>query len=247
MEEKKENLPALETSVSMVQNKTDVNIFSDSKQFEHIQRVATMFSQSDLVPKEYKSKVGNCVIALEIANRMGASPLMIMQNLYVILGKPSWSSKVLIATLNSCGKFSPLRYEEDDIEEGRCRAWALDKINNEKIYGAWVSMEMAKAEGWLSKSGSKWLTMKQLMLRYRAASFFTNQFAPEVSMGLQTVEEVYDITPLQASATVIDKEKERMEFMIEDCKTVEEMELLQSMIEPNTQELFNKKLKSIQD
>jgi hypothetical protein len=34
-------------------------------------------------------------------------------------------------------------------------------------------------------------------MRYRAAAFFTRQFAPEVSMGIMTQEEVYDITAIQ--------------------------------------------------
>ena len=171
------------------------SFFGNKDLFEHVQRVAKMFSQSDLVPKRYQGNVGNCIIALEMAQRIGASPLMVMQNLDVILGKPSWSSVFLIASLNACGKFSPLRYEEDEKDGGRTRAWAIEKATGEKLYGAWASMNMAKAEGWIDKNGSKWKTMPELMRRYRAASFFTKQFAPEVSMGLQTTEEVYDISP----------------------------------------------------
>lgn len=174
--------------------------FYDNKDtFDHVQRVAKMFTTSELVPDRYKGdkNIGNCVIALEIANRMGASPLMVMQHLNVIKGTPSWSSTFLIATMNASNKFSPLRYEDDDKEGGRTRAVATDKLTNTVCYGAWVSMEMAKAEGWIDKQGSKWKTMPELMRRYRAASFFTKQFAPEVSMGLHTTEEVMDITHLQ--------------------------------------------------
>lgn len=220
------------------------SFFNNKDQFEHVQRVAKMFSQSDLVPKVYKEKIGNCVIALEMANRMGASPLLVMQNLNIILGTPAWSSKFLIATLNASGKFSPLRYEQDEKNGGRCRAWALDKINNEKCYGAWVTMDMAKEEQWLSKSGSKWKTMPELMLRYRAASFFTNQFAPEISMGLATVEEVYDIPFQEVRNPVnIDKQSERIELMINDCKTLEDLETLGGSVDMNPAQidLFNAK------
>ena len=175
---------------------TQISSFGSKESFEHIQRVATMFSKSDMVPKRYVNNVGNCVIALEMAHRMNANILMVMQNLDVIQGKPGWSSKFLIATLNSCGKFSPLRYEEDEKDGGRTRAVAVDKATGVTLYGIWVSMNMAKAEGWIDKAGSKWKTMPELMRRYRAASFFTNQFAPEVSMGLSTIEEVIDITPI---------------------------------------------------
>ncbi len=178
---------------------SQVGFFDNSKSFDHVQRVALVFSKSDMVPKRYQNNPANCIIALEMANRIGASALMVMQNLDVIQGKPGWSSKFLIATLNSCGKFSPLRFEEDNENGGRTRAWAYEKATNEKLSGIWVSMDMAKAEGWIDKNGSKWKTMPDLMRRYRAASFFTNQFAPEISMGLPTVEEIYD-TPFRASA-----------------------------------------------
>lgn len=169
------------------------DLISTKEKFEHAQRIAMMFSKSELIPKRYQGNIGNCVIALEMAHRMGASPLMVMQNLDIIMGRPAWSSTFLIATLNASGKFSPLRYEHDEKDGGRVRAWAIDKINNEKVYGVWVSMAIAKAEGWIDKPGSKWKTMPELMMRYRAASFFTKQFAPEISMGLQTMEEEFDI------------------------------------------------------
>lgn len=211
------------------------SFFGTKDLFEHVQRVATMFSKSELVPKRYQGNVGNCVIALEMASRIGASPLMVMQNLDVILGKPSWSSKFLIASLNACGKFSPIRYEEDAENGGRTRAVAFDKMTGEKVFGAWVSMEMAKAEGWIDKSGSKWKTMPELMRRYRAASFFTNQFAPEVSMGLQTTEEAYDITnqiPRVDSKDLADlKINERVTLMISDATTLEHLEAISSQVD----------------
>ena len=183
------------------------NLFGSKDVFEHAQRVATMFSKSDLVPKQFQGNIGNCVIALEMANRTGASPLMIMQNLYIVHGKPAWSSTFLIATVNACGKFSPLRYEEDEVDGGRTRAWAIDKSNSERLNGTWVSMKMADAEGWVQKTGSKWKTMPDLMRRYRAATFFARQFAPEISMGIHTQEEIIDI-PYEE----LKKENNELEF-----------------------------------
>lgn len=198
-----------------------VNPYSTKESFEHVQRVATMFSKSDMIPKRFMNNVGNCIIALEMAHRIGASPLMVMQNLDIIQGKPGWSSVFLIATLNNSGKFSPIRYEEDEEEGGRTRAWAYDLMNKEKVFGAWVSMNMAKAEGWIDKSGSKWKTMPELMRRYRAASFFTKQFAPEVSMGLQTVEELVDmnIKQEQVPLTLMESAVDKMLFAVRERPT----------------------------
>lgn len=82
------------------------------KQFEVMQRMAKMYTESTIVPETYKGNTGNCVIALDMAMRMNANPLMIMQNLYVVKGNPSWSSKFLIATINMSGKYSSLRYRK---------------------------------------------------------------------------------------------------------------------------------------
>lgn len=42
------------------------------------------------------------------------------------------------------------------------------------------------------ENGSKWKTMPQLMLRYRAASFFSSLNCPELTMGIYTKEEIED-------------------------------------------------------
>jgi len=171
--------------------------------FEHAQRVAKMLASSSLIPKEYQGNIQNTMIALEMANRIGTSPLMVMQNLYIVHGKPSWSSTFIIAALNSSKKFSPVRFEMGgDGEEYGCYAWAYDADNKEKLMGPKITMKMAKAEGWIDKNGSKWKTMPELMLRYRAAAFFGRLYAPEIMMGMQTFEEVIDITPIVEEITI---------------------------------------------
>lgn len=171
-------------------------VFAPS-QFEHAQRIAKVLSSSDLVPTQYKNNVANTLVALEMANRMGASPLMVMQNLHIIHGRPSWGSSFIIASLNSCGRFTTIRFLGDAT---KCKAVASDKVTGELLEGPTVSLEMAKSEGWLTKSGSKWQTMPELMLKYRAAAFFGRLYAPEVLMGMQTAEEIIDITPIQPPA-----------------------------------------------
>jgi len=169
------------------------SIFLEAEAFEHAQRVCQMLAKSPLVPTTFQGKVENCMIALEMARRIGASPLMVMQNMYIINGRPAWGSQFLIATFNASGKFSSIRYEEDKKEGGRTRAICKDLATGEDLRGVWVSMNTAKGEGWLAKNGSKWKTMPELMRRYRAAAFLVRQFAPEFSMGLMTQEEVVDI------------------------------------------------------
>lgn len=170
--------------------------FFDLQAFELIQRVSKAFASSDLVPKQYQGNLANCMIAMDMAQRIGANPLMVMQNLYIVHGTPGWSSKFLIATINACGRYSSLRYEwrskPGEAEYG-CRAWAIEKDSGERLDGIWVDWKMVKAEGWDAKNGSKWKTMPDQMFVYRAAAFWQRAYAPELGMGLQTAEEIGDV------------------------------------------------------
>lgn len=226
--------------------------FFDPVQFETMQRVCKMFSSSDLVPDNYKPNykpipanatpeqiaainlenqeaknkaIANCMIAIEISMRIGASPLMVMQNMVPIYGKPSWSSKFLIATVNSCGRFEPLQYRFADkgmlgmvdytdyvwdgrtnrkqavqkqfdgkkIQDIECVAYTTKKGSKEILESSPVSVRLAIQEGWYTKNGSKWQTMTKQMLMYRAASWWTSVYAPDLSMGMRTIEEQQDI------------------------------------------------------
>ena len=185
-----------QTAVQQTNKVTDysLGIFGTSDNFIMAMQMAKALSESTIVPQTYQKNPSNCLIAIEQAQRMNISPLMVMQNLYPIQGKPSWSSKFLIASINASRKFDmELQYDETKDKDGKpysCVAWTMK--NGRRIDGMEVNMQMAKDEGWLSKNGSKWKTMPQLMLRYRAASFFSSLNCPELTMGIYTKEEIED-------------------------------------------------------
>jgi hypothetical protein len=175
-----------------MENKTELTeTAAPLSSFEMAQRQAKALSASDLVPQQYRGNVANTLVALEIANRIGASPLMVMQNLNIIHGRPSWGSSFIIAAINGSGKFTALRFV-GDLSKG-IKAVCQEKATGELLEGPTVTMDMAKAEGWLDKAGSKWKTMPELMMRYRAAAFFGRLYAPEITMGMHSTEEVVDI------------------------------------------------------
>ena len=169
------------------------------KQFEVQQRMAQMYAQSTIIPDTYRGNIGNCVIALDMAQRMGANPLMVMQNLYIVHGNPSFSSKFLVASVNASGRYTSLAYEwkgKPGTPEWGCRCYAYEREDAKKerrLEGTWVDMKMADGEGWSKKPGSKWLTMPQQMLMYRAAAFWQRAYCPEISMGFISTEEANDI------------------------------------------------------
>lgn len=192
------------TDLQLIKTKSDAEfaltpIGQQVKQFEMQQRMARMYSESDIVPDTYKGKMGNCVIAIDMAQRMGANPLMIMQNLAVIKGNPSFSAKFLIACVNASGRYYSLRYEwkgKPGTNEWGCRCYTYEKDDIKKEYrieGSWIDIQMAKDEGWYDKNQSKWKSMPQQMLIYRAAAFWQRAYCPEISMGFISTEEVEDL------------------------------------------------------
>jgi len=169
--------------------------FGSERSFMLTQRAAKLLASSSLVPKGFQNNIANCVVALNMANRMGADPLMTMQNLYIVHGRPSWSSQFLIATFNTCGRFSALRYRwtgQAGTDTHGCVAYAIELSTGELLEGSEITVGMAKREGWYGKTGSKWQSMPEQMLRYRAAGWFIRAYAPELAMGLHTSEEVAD-------------------------------------------------------
>jgi len=179
-----------------------LSAFSSENAFVSVQRMAKALASSTLVPDAYRgeSNLGNCIIALELSQRIGASVMAVMQSMVPIHGKPTWSAAFLIATVNSCGRFSPMRFRwvgKENTDEWGCRAYAVEREGNLELVGALVTIAMAKAEGWYTKNGSKWKTMPEQMLQYRAAAFWTRAYAPEIALGMHTAEEIADTPEAQ--------------------------------------------------
>ena len=184
-----------ETKVA-VKHDTDFSkgIFGSSDNWLMAGQMAKVLSGSTIVPKDYQGNEANAMVAIEIANRLRTSPLMVMQNLHIIQGRPSWSAQFLIASVNGSGKYDmELQFEEKQDKDGKpfsCICWTTK--NGREVRGITIDMDMAKAEGWVQKNGSKWKTMPQVMLRYRAASFFARMNCPELTLGFYIKEEVID-------------------------------------------------------
>jgi len=178
-------------------NETKNNIvLASSDGFELAQRLAKALSCSTMVPTTYQGNIPNCIIALEIASRIGSSVFAVMQHLYIVGGRPAFDSTFLIGTVNSCGRFSPLRFVwsgDQNTDSWGCRAVATDIASGHECTGSLITIGMAKVEGWYGRKGSKWPTMPEQMLQYRAAAFWSRIYAPELSLGMSTVDEARDI------------------------------------------------------
>lgn len=205
-------VPEKDTAIAVAEpkNYAMAGVWADRQSFEMATEMAKRLATSSLVPMEYqaypvlkdgtrgenKNAVSNCLIAIDMAANLHVSPLIVMQNVDVIHGRPGLRGKFLLALLNSCGQFDRIKFEwkgqKGDRDWG-CRAYSRDIKSGDVLYGAWVDMVMVNAEGWNKKGGSKWGTMPEQMFMYRAGAFFERVHAPDLSMGMYTAEELIDV------------------------------------------------------
>ena len=186
------------------------SLFFDVARFAHAKNVGDMLAKSTMVPDHFKNNLGNCVIALNLADRIGVDVFMMMQSMYVVHGRPGIEGKLVIALISACGRFSPLEYEIK--ESGKktakgvsrpdsCVAFATDLKTGRIIQGPPVTWEMVEAEGWNKDKGqgisSKWVTLPDLMFRYRSATLFGRVHCPGAMLGLRTTEEIEDVEMIE--------------------------------------------------
>lgn len=189
----------------------DVSAFGSGSDFNQAQRVALGLAKSDLVPIAYQNNVPNVLVAMEYAHRLGASVLAVMQNLDVINGRPGLRATFLMGTVNATGRFTPIRFRwqgEEGTDGWGCRAYARDRESDEECVGPLITIGLAKAEKWFGKRDSKWQTIPELMLMYRAGAWWSRVYAPELALGLHTTDELEDTgatpgaTPAEAAAAL---------------------------------------------
>lgn len=197
--------------ITVKNERTEVSPFSNVDSFKNIFDIGKMFASSQLVPQNYQGKPMDCTIAVDMANRMGVSPMMVMQNLYVVKGKPQWSGQACMSMIKASPEFKdvrPVYVGERNTDDWGCYIRATDIKTGEIVEGSLITIKMAKEEGWYSKKDkygnetSKWQTMPQQMLAYRAAAFFARVYIPNALMGVHVEGEAEDTAPAEKPAAV---------------------------------------------
>jgi hypothetical protein len=193
--EKKEEL-AVAVREEIASPPAAANMWNDLNLMKMNMQAAKVLATASAVPDAYKNRPGDCLIAIDLSNRMGISPISIMQYSQVVKGNFTWKGQACKALIDGNNKFANSKYVmfgEPGTDEWGCRVEAISRYSGETIVGPDVTMKMAKDEGWYDKPGSKWKTMPALMLKYRAAAFFARTECPDSLMGFYTSEEMNDI------------------------------------------------------
>lgn len=196
------------------QNPNAVTMWNDAKLYNQSLSMAQTLSKSEIIPQSYKGKPADCLIAIDIANRLGLSPAIVMQNSQCVRGNFTWKGSACKAMIDGCGRYQKTRYVyvgEEGKDSYGCYLEAIDN-DGDIIKGVPVTIGMAKKEGWYNKDGSKWQSMSDLMLKYRAAAFFMRTECASIAMGFLTKEEVEDVYGQQT----IDNQKASVVDMLDE-------------------------------
>jgi hypothetical protein len=200
MSENQNNTPAVLHAES-----SGMSVWNNQNAFAEAWKMANVLASTSIVPEAYQGKPANCLVALEMSNRIGVSPMMVMQNLDIIYGRPAWRSTFVLSVIKTCGQYSDVRYEwagQQGHDSYGCRLVATDNHTGKPVYGEWVTVGIAKAEGWYGRKGSKWTTMPGQMLGYRAASWFGRMHCPEILLGMHSVDEVQEVQVVESAPAV---------------------------------------------
>ena len=141
-----------EKTLAVVEQTTELatnSVWENKDAFNQILRAADMLSKTSIIPQSYQGKPQDCFVAIEMANRMGVSPMVVMQNMYVVKGKPSWAGQACTMLINSCGKFKDVKHiytgEKGKPNRG-CYVTATRISDGSQVAGVEVTMQMAQSE-----------------------------------------------------------------------------------------------------
>lgn len=179
----------IETAKGLPPNGDGFNLRPRS--FEEAYRFANMMAQSDLVPKDFRGKPENVMLAIQLGSEVGLHPMQAIQSIAVINGRPSMWGDAVLGLVQSSGL---LEHIEETVKDGVATCTMKRKGMSPTVRT--FSKEDAKKAGLLGKQGP-WQNYENRMLQLRARGFCIRDAFADVLKGLWVREEVEDMTPVE--------------------------------------------------
>lgn len=165
------------------------------RSLEEALKFADYLADSELVPKDFKGKPGNVLVAIQWGMELGLKPMQAMQNIAVINGRPSvWGDAVLALVLAS----PVCEYVHEWEENGTAFIKVKRRGKPEDLQS--FSDADAKQAGLIGKQGP-WSQYPKRMKKMRARAFALRDNFADVLKGIPIAEEVMDIEPIEHDIT----------------------------------------------
>lgn len=171
---------------------TRTGLWNDRLLLSSALRAAKELSRSEMIPEEYRGSIGSCLLAIDLSARLDLSPLTVMQCGTVIHGRFCWLGTACKAIIDRSGRYERTEYVTVGLPGSDSHGVFLRGICSDGTVedGPAVTIGRAKSEGWLRRPGSRWRTMPEIMLRYRAAAYFGRVVCPALFLGFHTDDEL---------------------------------------------------------
>ena len=152
--------------------------------------VADYFAQSDLVPKDYKEKPGNIVVAWQKGHEVGLMPQQALETIAVINGRACIWGDGLIALIKNSPKEEWTNEWIEGSGESLVAYCETKRTGQPKTIKRSFSKKEATTAGlW---GNNVWKKYPNRMLQNRARGFCLRDAYPDVLNGLQMAEEQQD-------------------------------------------------------
>lgn len=176
-----------------MENNITVTQFEVEKQrFELEQRKAKAYATSMMIPQHLRD-TGSMMILNQLSRDLSLPMLTLAQQIFMVKGKVGMSGQLVITMINKSESVDHgMRWEIENEGTPKWRVRAWNSIDGEKIFGEWLSDADVTMFGW--KSNPLWKTMPIRMAKYRTATYWGRDYAPDVLMGLSDKEEIIDVT-----------------------------------------------------
>ncbi len=177
--------------------------FLPNDQFARFEHLARTLAEADFgVPARYRGNFGSCLNAVDIAYRLGVSPLVVLQNTYDIDGQQVWSYHFVKVLIEASGLINgEIEYESlgtPGDEDYRVRAKAT-RVDGKVLEGTWITWQMAKLEGWLDNIS--YTSMPEVMMCARATTFLGNRYFDGLLLGVSIDHDAGKTTAAAATPT----------------------------------------------
>lgn len=168
-------------------------------------KIAEKLSKSSIIPKEFQGKPENILLCMGMSEKMGLDLITVVNNLQMVMGHQEWKGSFIPVLIEKTGKYTELEFnfvgKETDDTFG-CYLEATRTRDGKRIKGTTITIAMAKQEGWYSRN-SKWKTMPQQLLIYRASTFFARAYCAAALNGISTEGETNDINNRQPPVDIL--------------------------------------------
>lgn len=166
--------------------------FLSPNNFDHYFRIARMMASSEMVPKSYKDKPQDVLIAMEMGASLGLGPLQAIQNIAVINGKPCIYGDALLATCSGRSDFENILEEPILGDKGKTVGYLCTVTRRGRTpVTQSFTIEQAQAAGLWGKVGP-WKQYPERMLQMRARAFALRDSFADALGGVRLAEEVQD-------------------------------------------------------